>query len=657
MKKRNVLLALLICLSFSARSEGELDLRTVLDSQKNNAVIDIPTGTYILNLKSPTMDPYSFNSKKNVVINGNGSRIICNRQSQAFYFTNCENVTFKDVTIEYDPPCSSQGIITALSNDKKTWTVELQANYPTATVDQLGSGGISHGRILAYDKNTRLLKKGMWTLGTDKFTKIGDNVLRFIATNQATDVNPIQVGDFVAFEVFATGWYAAHTIILDNCKKMTLDNVTVYDSNCFSFLEYGCEATHYHKCVVTRKLGDEKYGDRLRAGTADMLHSKHAKIGPFVDECTLEYAGDDAIAINGSFYPIFKADKASLSVYLLSTGDLSGFNIKKGDKFVCVNNDGSIRGTSHVTGVISSNVSGAEITATFNKLSNVTGSSSFTYGMRVVLSDWIEDVGTGDVGYSNDRVGSGYKIVNCTVGGNRSRAILIKASDGLIDGNLIHNSAMSGIALAPEFYWMEGGCPQNTIIRNNTIQNCMFDSDMNGTSQFSALVAVSQAPNGSIAPAGSLKRVAIYDNVIEECPWPAVGLAGVDSVYFHNNTIGACSYTRNHGSNFGVSNNRELFRLNVTNFSTTNDCTTETGIKTPIKEENLVFVKDGIINIPQLLNEEYAQVNLYDLMGKKILSKQLFKGTTFSIENKPKGMYVMELILNGESHTSKIINN
>lgn len=58
-------LGMISCTSNAGEVNG--DLRTVLDAQINNSVIDIPKGTYILDLKDGKQ-PYLFSYKKNVQV-------------------------------------------------------------------------------------------------------------------------------------------------------------------------------------------------------------------------------------------------------------------------------------------------------------------------------------------------------------------------------------------------------------------------------------------------------------------------------------------------------------------------------------------------------------------------------------------------------------
>jgi len=67
--------------------------------------------------------------------------------------------------------------------------------------------------------------------------------------------------------------------------------------------------------------------------------------------------------------------------------------------------------------------------------------------------------------------GAGYKIIGCHLGDTRSRGILAKADNGLIQSNVLENCGMSAVSLGPEYYWGEADYVQNVTIKDNVIQN------------------------------------------------------------------------------------------------------------------------------------------------------------------------------------------
>ena len=70
------------------------------------------------------------------------------------------------------------------------------------------------------------------------------------------------------------------------------------------------------------------------------------------------------------------------------------------------------------------------------------------------------------------RAGAGYIVKNCTLGGTRSRGILAKADNGLIENNTITACSMAAVSLGPEYFWNEADYVRHVTVQNNTITGC-----------------------------------------------------------------------------------------------------------------------------------------------------------------------------------------
>jgi hypothetical protein len=646
LKKIYVYVSLFFILS-NSHAETYPDLRTILNSQINNSVINIPKGTYLLDLISS--GTYSFMSKNNVVINGNGSTIICNRQSQAFQFYNCTNVAFKNLTIEYDPPCSTQGTITKMSSDKRTWDVEIHSGYP---IDNLGIS-----RIQAFGKNTLELVRNFGTATGSSLTKTSDKTIQLTISGWSN--NTVQIGDYVALDALATGTTQPHTIYMWGCKNMELDSIVVYGSNSYSFFEDNCESNHYYRCIVTRQPLNSKYTIQpLRAGIADGIHSRSAKVGPIIEDCRIEYNGDDCIAIHGVFYPVYAVDESNRCVYILiSSSVLSNVRINAGDSIICVNNDGNIRGNS-ATNLIGNTLESpttSQINACIAKFASINNVNKYIYGVKVKLDNWIPGIASGDILYSKDRIGSGFKVINNNVGHTRSRAILIKASDGIIDGNTIAGCELSGIVVTPQFSWMEAGCSNNVEISNNKIQSCMFRSSLTNSIQAGALVVAALNPMNRFCPAGNLNNISIHDNIIEDCPRPNVVLSSITGVKYYKNAITpSTTILRNHGNDFGITNINDLWMINVLEFSPTYTDV----IETKNNLNNVIYIDNNSnIIFSGIRLGESAQMTVYDILGRKTTSAIITSSTGVSLGNLKNGIYLVSIKYNQKVLNKKILLN
>ncbi|MEI7422940.1 MAG: glycoside hydrolase N-terminal domain-containing protein [Prolixibacteraceae bacterium] len=79
-----------------------------------------------------------------------------------------------------------------------------------------------------------------------------------------------------------------------------------------------------------------------------------------------------------------------------------------------------------------------------------------------------------------NRNGAGFKILNCSLGNCRSRGILVKADNGLIEGCTISGCGMSAISIGPEYWWGEADYSQNVIVRGNKLSKNVLNGSAAG---------------------------------------------------------------------------------------------------------------------------------------------------------------------------------
>jgi hypothetical protein len=186
-----------------------------------------------------------------------------------------------------------------------------------------------------------------------------------------------------------------------------------------------------------------------------------------------------------------------------------------------------------------------------DKYPSLLGKNAYTKGRRIKVDKIIDNRVAGDLLYNADHVGSGFVIRNNQVGFTRSRGILIKGHDGVIEGNAISNCAMQGILVAPEVNWMGGGFPSNIQIKNNTITDCMFEKSTWGMPP-GALSVFCANGRGEVSPAGAFSQITIRENEIHDCPMPCVVYTSVDGITFKdNNIVPNPEIIREHGKAYG----------------------------------------------------------------------------------------------------------
>lgn len=618
------------------------DLRPILDAQKGQAIINIPKGTYEISTQSGPH--YIFDGLKDVTINGNGSLIICKSKSMAFQFQYCENVTLKDITIDYDPLCYTQGTIISVSADSKIWKVKLHEGYPTQ--------GIAKHKLELFDPVTKMVKKNLFNIQSGDYDMVqsaSDPSVIDITIKRSITAGIIKQGEYVVMSLEIPAGMAGHTMFVWACKNFIADNVTIYGSNMMSIIEHDCENSKYQNCNITRNPNDPtKSVPRLRSGNFDGIHSKHASIGPTIDNCIVQYNGDDGIAVNGRFYLVYKVDQANNYVYLLSKED--PVRIIQGDKMAVVDNGGSMKGSVGILENIVIIPSDAEKAACTAKFTALLSPGVYQTGARIKIENWpLTGIALGDYVYSENRIGAGFKIANCTVGHNAGRGLLIKSSNGLITNNIVEGSQLGGIVLAPEINWCEAGHSNNVQIIGNTVRHCVYCSSHSGMVQPAAITVISLNGANQISPNGAHNNITIMDNIIDNCPRPGIVVTSTKGLNYYNNTFpNNTTVVRTHGTTWGVVNNIDFWTKNV--ISIDYSSVPETPMNPHVMKSS-----EGI-SIKELPSDNDWQMSFFDISGRLISSQRVSNNMYISTNEMIHGVFIA-LITDGRYKFIYKINN
>jgi hypothetical protein len=234
-----------------------------------------------------------------VQIIANGVEMICTETTRAVTIRRCRNVTLRGLAIDYDPLPYTQGRITSISSDGKTYEVELFDGYPPALA-------VRNFKFEIFRPDTRTLRCDDRYL--DRVEVVDSRHLRLSLPQGRTDF-PERTGDLMVIGAeHAPHGSIPHAVECAENVNVRLENIDLYASNCFGFLEYDCDGSTYNRCRIDRRSADSdpfSRGDpRLRSLDADAFHSKHAIKGPAYIQCTARFMGDDCINICGDYHLI-----------------------------------------------------------------------------------------------------------------------------------------------------------------------------------------------------------------------------------------------------------------------------------------------------------------------------------------------------------------
>ncbi|MBA3936799.1 MAG: right-handed parallel beta-helix repeat-containing protein [Planctomycetes bacterium] len=404
-------------------------------------------------------------------------------------FGRCRDTVFTGATIHYDHPRFSQAKILAFgSENQQVWyEVQVDAGYP---VDAPWKS------CVIFTPNERRIKFHTWDSNAKAVTKLdGAGHLRVAwdDRNLIPPHSPVAVGDYLVCR--GDGSSLLHT---EGCVTCTFKDLNFYWGGIFGIFETGpSEANHYLRIAITPgAMPTGATNLPFISQSADGLHSAAARRGPLIESCDFECMLDDAVAIHGYFAPILEVAGPTLMVkeHTFRVGDQARVSSDKG--FLAEATVAKIEHLADQRWAITLN---KDVAATAGcKIGNPSAS------------------------------GNGYQIIDNTIRGNRARGILVKGDNGLIEGNTIEGSTMSGISVGPEYWWNEGDYCQHVAIRNNTIRHTNYATNDFGN-------------NGAILVHGDGTRgnrdIVITGNRIEDVLGANIIIGWADGVKVADNTF------------------------------------------------------------------------------------------------------------------------
>jgi len=259
----------------------------------------------------------------------------------------------------------------------------------------------------------------------------------------------------------------------------------------------------------------------------DAFHSKHAKVGPSYIQCTARYNGDDGFAINGHYHIISYAPGTRQIRVIGKLGEEPDLVV--GDEVELVSYNGERVPNAKITAIEAGSdlwQSERNFLNQANFAGRVKNTRSATSVYYVTLNRAIT-LPIGSLIASANRIGNGFLVQGCTAGPNRSRGILVKASNGSIINNVLVDNWGMAIKASPEFKWLEAGSGNNITITGNTITKC---HDV-------AIAVHAENGDGAISPVGAHNDVKISGNSIVDSSMPAIAVTSTKNLDLTNNII------------------------------------------------------------------------------------------------------------------------
>lgn len=305
--------------NYNVKGDGKTDdlpaLTALFDkitkSDKPTKVIFRKKGRY--RIGSHTNDLYGrifLNRLNNVVIEGNGCKLIVHPSSRAFAAYRSNNIIIRNFVIDYSPLPYTQGRVRKVNHEKYYLEFKTEKGYPRPIVagKEWYKGGKMIDCITANGKTRKFYQGHSWVKKVDSISK------RTYAVHY--DLNPqrqLRKGDYFCMKVEYpesrlirndTASNNAHsdeyiytntgTIAALGCNNLTLSGIKFLAAPLMTIVLKGCSRHTIENCSIIGTKG------RIVAGNSDGIHLKGNEWQPIIRNCYIERTMDDAIHIKMS---------------------------------------------------------------------------------------------------------------------------------------------------------------------------------------------------------------------------------------------------------------------------------------------------------------------------------------------------------------------
>ncbi|WP_353112846.1 right-handed parallel beta-helix repeat-containing protein [Microbacterium sp.] len=415
--------------------------------------------------------------------------------------TRATGITVSGITLDYETPPFTQGVVRAVDAVAGTFLLELVPGFPSLEDRRLFAGA-GYGTL--HDASTGIFKRGVQSTFAISYPAEADAAGRWTIT-----VDPAhrgRISDIAVGDGFVTGYRGDRNgIALHQAADTTLTDLVIHAAPGAAVISNNSEATVLRRTVVDVRTGS----GRWISSNADGYHHHGGRRGPTVIGNRFARLHDDGMNVYSQLRALQSLDGSGTRLAL--AGGASEVGV--GDTLQIVrSSDGTLRGRARVVAVEGDPRSAAPLTVTI--ASAVPGASA------------------GDDVFNRSYCGSGFVIKDNVIEESRGLGVRMKASDGVISGNRLSDLTNWGIWIANDTAYGEGPIgSENLVVTGNTIRRVCLDQTLVPWPSSSAAIML-QHFTAAYTPGVSRahRNIAIADNTIEDAPRFGVYLGGATDV-------------------------------------------------------------------------------------------------------------------------------
>lgn len=451
-----------------------------------------------------------FIGAKHITVEGNGASFLFHGKMMPAVLDRCEDICFRDLTVDFDRPFYSEGLVEAASTQEVILKIDATRFPYYVRNDRLHFTGWEWdvSRILdlmEYSPHTGNLEPETADCYLDKHGYIAEELPNGRVKLRLRDRNFPYVSHPGNVLVMVHASRENPGIFGNECKELRFENVTLHHSEGMAFIFQLCEDVALTGCRVVPS------GTRLISSCADATHFVNCSGDIILKDCTLESQCDDATNVHGIYTRIHKIDGKRLYLRFMHYQQEGVPLYHPGERLNLIKCDdlmvfGACRVVSAET--INGQIACVEVDC---------------LPEGIAENDGVENI---------DRTPQNVTITGCVTGKNRARSFLISCHGKVrIADNDLHSNGAAIWISGDCNYWYESGPVDDVEISGNRIE-CLNSSIVSW-----GAAAVEIVPELKRQTPYYHGRIAVNDNVFHKQYGPFIHANCVRELEVQNNRL------------------------------------------------------------------------------------------------------------------------
>lgn len=449
-----------------------------------------------------------FEKKKNLTIQGNGSLFVFHGKMITWALDHCENIVIENIRVDFERPSMSEMTFKEVADSVITADIHPDSKY-----------AIINGKLTWYGEGWGM--HGFHAILVD--AKAGTEVYSSwdpFASSEAVETGPLTVRfkgnflkkSFLPGEILTVRDPTRDQVgaFINQSKNISVKNVLMYYMHGLGIVNQFSENLHYDSVFVVPR---PKSG-RAISSFADCIHFSGCKGQVTIENCKFNGAHDDFINVHGTHLKITQIVSPTTIKVRFMHPQTYGFEaFFAGDSITFVH---GAKLQAFEVGVISS----AKLLSEREMLLEL--SKPFQAGVSV--SDCVENL----------TWTPSLTIRNCLFERTPTRGLLVTTRRKvLIENNKFYRTGMHAILIADDASsWYESGPVYDVTIRNNTFEECGYNS-----APGNYIIAIAPENHELVPDYMVHKNIRIENNVFKVYDYPLISARSTENLTFTGNTV------------------------------------------------------------------------------------------------------------------------